>query len=222
LKIDQNKNVSLVFVKCDKQKEIDKLMSKFIIRHFEDEKLYCPFKSCLDYFALERHHVIKRLLEFKNNPKSRSVYISGLPENGKSHILAVFSGFLAKQEATKSIAFIDCADELQYLNKLRVEDENYFDYYFDQIKNVQYLFLDDLGKEFKNKIILEEVLIPLVKYRNENNLVTFISSNICIKDIPNFYNFGKDMKSVSYNLMNELLKNFDECYLGSMKFSILK
>lgn len=222
LKIDENKNVKTILAKCDKQKELDKITSKYLVKQFNDEVLYNSLKSCLDYFAIERHNIIKRLLEFKSNPSSRSVYLYGNPENGKSHILKVFSGFLAKQEHTKSIAFVDCSDELEYMQKMYSTDEDYYNYYVDVYRNVQYLFLDDLGKEFKNKSTLEDILLPLIKYRNEKGLVTFISSSVSIKDIPNLYGFGREMKSVAYLLMNELSSNFDEYYLGGMKYSILK
>lgn len=222
IKIDENKNVKTILAKCDKQKELDKVLSKFVIKQFDDEILYNSLKSCLDYFAVERHQIIKRLLEFKTNPSSNSVYLFGPSGNGKSHILKVFSGFLAKQSATKSIAFIDCNDELSYMQKLYSTDESYFEYYFETFKDVQYLFLDDLGKEFKSKIILENILLPLIKYRNEKNLVTFISSNYGIIELSSVYGYGQDMKSLAYSLSNELKSKFDEYYLGGLKFSILK
>ena len=222
LKIDENKNVSTILTKCDKQKELDKILDKFVIRQFDEEILYYPFRSCMDYFAHERHMLIKRLLEFKNNPTSNSLYLFGSEENGKSYILKSFSGFLAKQNSTKSIAFVDCKQELEYLEKMFATDESYFINYLDTMKEVQYLFLDDLGKEFKSVTILKYILIPLIKYRNEKGLVTFISSNYGINDLASLYGFGNDMRSLAYSLMNELKNTFDEYYLNGLKFSILK
>lgn len=222
LKIDKNKKVSLGYYKCKYQVEIDKLKEKFVLCQFDNNIFSYKLKDCLDYFAKERQPLIKNLLEFKNNPIAKNIFVSGSSETGKSFILSVFSVFLAKLPTTKSIAFVDCPNEFVALERNFQNDINYYEYYIDQLKNVQYLFLDDLGKEFKNSFVVNNVILPILKHRKENNLVTFISSNYIINEFASAYAYGKDIYNSTKEISKILKEDFKEIPLNGMKFSVLK
>ena len=223
LKIDKNNKISLGLTKCDYQYEVDKIKNKFTIMQFEEEFLYKKLKNCLDYFAHERQGLIKKLLEFKNNPKAKSVYTYGSSENGKSYILTVFSVFLAKLDSTKQIAFISAPDEFKSLEELYSTNINYFDSLIEEMQNVQYLFIDDLGKEdFKTKFSVEKILLPLIKYRNEKGLPTFITSKYSPLDLISLYGYGKEARSFIQEVSKIIKNNYSCVLLEGLNFSILK
>ena len=223
LKIDNNKKVTLGLTKCDYQYEVDKIKSKFTKMQFEEKYLYKKLKNCLDYFAHERQGLIKKLLEFKNNPNAKSVYTYGSNENGKSYILTVFSVFLAKLETTKEISFISAPDEFKSLEELYSTDINYFDYLIEEMQNVQYLFIDDLGKEnFKTKFSVEKILLPIITYRNEKGLPTFITSKYSPTDLVSVYGYGKETKSFIQEVAKTIKNNYSCILLEGLNFSILK
>lgn len=223
LNIDKDHDsVSFRYLKCPEEKKIDKVKKKFLIRQFENQYLYFKFKDCLTNFAVERHNLVSKLVEFKNHPSEKGIYISGDQETGKSFILKLFSVYLAKQESTNEICFIDCQNEFSALENLYMNSLEYFNYYIDQMKKVQYLFLDDLGKEFKNDFVLNQILIPIITYRFENNLATFISSNYSINDLKNAYSYNKNNYKMASQLASMINKMTVEKSLKGISYTKLQ
>ena len=222
LKFDKNMNISFGYRKCKYQVELDELVKKYSTREFPNRFLVYKMKDLLDTFAIERQPIVKKMMEFRKNPSEKGLYISGSQGTGKSFILAVFSLYLAKVEDTKSICFIDCGNEFKSLEKFFNENLNYFEAMIDEMKKTQYLFLDDLGKEFKNQFVLENVLLPVLKARKENHLATFISSNYRIRDIRKCYSFSKDSYKLSGELMDLLDTSLVELELNGMPYSKIR
>ena len=206
LKLDRNHNLTFGYKKCKYELELDKIKKKYTTRQFPNSMMKYKIKDLLQTFAIERAPVVKKMLEFRKNPTEKGIYISGSKGVGKSFILAVFSIYLAKVEETTSLCFIDCGNDFKSLERLFSENLNYFNYYIEDMKSSQYLFLDDLGKEFKNQFILENILLPVLKERKEKKKATFISSNYSIKDLRHSYTYSKE----SYLLSRELMKLIEE------------
>lgn len=222
LALDKNNKISFIFSKCPFEKEIDKLKGKYLYRQFYDEIFNYKLSNCLDYFALERAPIIKKMMEFRKNPSAKGMYIYGSPENGKSFILSVFSVYLAKSDSTKEISFIDCETYFKSLENNFNDDINYFNFVIDELKKTQYLFLDDLGKEFKNEFAIINVLIPILEYRKENHLTTFISSSYSIKELKMAYSKIKNGSKISSILEELLSETMTSLKLAGMKFSNLQ
>ena len=222
LKIDKYKKVSFAFSKCRYQIEIDQLKKKYLYKQFDDEIFNYKLSSCLNYYAVERAPIIKNMIEYRKTPNSKGMYIFGSPETGKSFILSVFSVYLAKSTDTKEISYIDCSSFIKTLENNFKEDINYFDFVIDELKKSQYLFLDDLGKEYKNEFSLFNVLLPILEYRKENNLATFISSSYSINELKMAYSKVSNGYKGALLLEKNLNESMLPLKLSGLKYSVLR
>ena len=62
----------------------------------------------------------------------------------------------------------------------------------DYIKNVDLLLIDDLGAENLTAYNRDEILCPILQYRMDNHLTTFITSNFNINELNNHLSKSKD------------------------------
>lgn len=71
----------------------------------------------------------------------------------------------------------------------------------DKYKGVEFLVLEEIGKEIDSKIA-KPILEDLLRYREEHGLVTIICSNITIKDIQEIY--GTSITSIIKGCMTPI------------------
>ena len=60
------------------------------------------------------------------------------------------------------------------------------------MKNTEILFIDDIGAENLTTWARDEVLCPILQYRMDNNLTTFLTSNFDIADLEKHLSSTKD------------------------------
>lgn len=222
LNLDKDKNLFLTYRKCKYEKEVEKIKNKFYARQFENSIFNYKLKNCLDVFAHERLDVIKKYNSFLTGKLSNGIYLYGSSGTGKSFISSVFAVALAKKDTTKSISYIDCSNEMKALERFYGSDFSTFNYYIEEMKIAQFLFLDDLGKEYKSQFVLENILLPVLRYRNEHKLVTFFTSNYSIKYLVNAYSFNKETKLLSQELFQLISSFTDIVELNGMKYTQVK
>lgn len=221
LNIDKNR-VFHTYRKCKFQKEIDQFKKKFIKRQFEDKIWNLKLKNCLEISALERFKIVNKFKEIINQKIYKDIFIHGDAETGKTFLLSVFAVSLAKKEFTDSISFIDFPNELKNLEYYFRNDLTFFNLFVEEMMNVQFLFIDDLGKEYKSEIGLENVLLPVLKYRKEHNLITFYSSRYSLEDLIKSYKLNKKMNTLADELYTLISKDLVDLSLRGLKVTSLK
>ena len=60
------------------------------------------------------------------------------------------------------------------------------------VKKVDFLLIDDLGAENLTSYNRDEILCPILQYRMDNKLTTFITSNLDIKELHNHLSTSKN------------------------------
>ncbi len=138
-----------------------------------------------------RFETIKYLLQFTddyiNKKKTKGLYLYGNFGCGKTYLISAIFNELAKQNIDSAIVFWP-----EYLRMLKslFNDNNEFRKNYDRVKNTKLLLIDDLGAENNTTWSRDEILCPILQYRMENDLPTFITSNLNLEALEKHLSFN--------------------------------
>ena len=121
---------------------------------------------------------IKNFLSNYNQEKTKGFYVHGSFGSGKTYLVAALFNELAKK-GNKSII-------VHFPELLRGLKESFSTNYtekFDIIKKTPLLLLDDIGAEYLTAWGRDEVLEPILQYRMDEELPTFFTSNLDLKQL---------------------------------------
>lgn len=126
-----------------------------------------------------RFDVINWLMDFlenyEKNRKGKGLYLSGNFGCGKTYLIAAIFNELAKSDIKSSIVF--------WPEFVRLAFNDDFSSMFEYIKKIDLLLIDDIGAELLTNYNRDEILCPLLQYRMDNNLSTFFTSNLNLKEL---------------------------------------
>ena len=133
-----------------------------------------------------RFKVINWLLDFLDNYSKgdKGLYLHGNFGSGKTYLIAATLNELAKKGYKSSIIFWPEFIRDMFSNEFK-ESLNY-------VKNVDLLLIDDLGAENLTSYNRDEILCPILQYRMDNKLTTFITSNLDLKELHNHLSTSKN------------------------------
>lgn len=121
---------------------------------------------------------------YKENPHQKGLYLCGNFGSGKTYLISALFNELAKENVKSAIIFWP-----EYLRDLKSsfnsEYKNEFNNKFNAIKKSPLLLIDDLGAESITSWSRDEILCPILQYRMEEKLPTFITSNLDKKALEN-------------------------------------
>lgn len=124
---------------------------------------------------------MKFLNEYTSNPKEfhKGLYLQGTFGVGKSFLLGAIANSLAERGfLTTIIHFPTFTVEMkQAIGKDMVGPK------LDAVKKSPVLMIDDLGAESMTSWIRDDVLSVILQYRMQEQLVTFFSSNLDLKEL---------------------------------------
>ena len=130
------------------------------------------------FITKERANVLSLIKEFLDNYEKdefvKGLYIQGKHGTGKTFLMA----YIAKALADKGhdVLFMFYPDLVRKIKSL-IQD-NKLEQGITELKNVDVLMLDDFGAENSTAFIRDEILSPILQYRMNNNLPTFMTSNL--------------------------------------------
>ena len=133
-----------------------------------------------------RFEVINWLLDFLDNYKEgdKGLYLHGNFGSGKTYLIAATLNELSKKGYKSSIIFWPEFIRDMFSDEFK-ESLNY-------VKNVDLLLIDDLGAENLTAYNRDEILCPILQYRMDNKLTTFITSNLDMKGLTNHLSTSKN------------------------------
>ena len=135
----------------------------------------------------DRFPVIKWLMDFKRNyeinSSGKGVYLHGNFGCGKTYLISAIFNELAKNGHKSSIIFWP-----EFLRQAFYDD---FNAKFEYVKKVPLLLIDDIGAEGLTAWNRDEILCPLLQYRMDNNLTTFFTSNLNLKELESHLSNSK-------------------------------
>ena len=121
-----------------------------------------------------RFEVINWLLDFLDNYSKgdKGLFLHGNFGCGKTYLIAATLNELSKSGYTSSVIFWP-----EFIRDMFSET---FKENLEYVKKVDLLLIDDLGAENLTQYNRDEILCPILQYRMDNKLTTFITSNLDI------------------------------------------
>lgn len=125
-----------------------------------------------------------------NNELDKGLYIYGSFGTGKTYMSIALVNSLAK--ASKKCAFVKVNDFINKLRKLVINDNLEMERIVDDLKEVDYLVLDDIGAESMSGFVRDDILFNILDYRMENKLITIFTSNHTMKTLREAFIYDKN------------------------------
>lgn len=130
----------------------------------------------------KRVPIIKYFKEFidtyTKDKTGKGLYLSGSFGSGKTYLIAALFNELAKKNISSALVYYP-----ELLRSLKSSFGSDYEEKFDFIKTVPLLLLDDIGAENTTAWSRDEVLGPILQYRMEEDLPTFFTSNLTLKEL---------------------------------------
>lgn len=131
-----------------------------------------------------RVEVIKYINDYiKNYNKDRlkALYLTGSFGSGKTYLIGALFNELAKQNVSSVIVYFP--EFLRTLKSSFNDIENSYNERFNYVKNAKLLLIDDIGAENLTTWGRDEILGTILQYRMQENLPTFFTSNLNMKEL---------------------------------------
>lgn len=188
LEIEDN-HVKTSLTPCQFGKEIlDRqfLLSHITVSNVSNDLLLSDSNSVKDIMSKE---LAVKVSEFLSDPK-KGLYICGPSGCGKSTLAGFITRSLSRKEY--SIGFVHFPTYLIDLKNSFNEYGN--DSNIEELRNVDFLIVDDLGGENVTSWSRDEVLFSILTYRNQNKKITIFTSQYMQDDLIKIYSLKKDVR----------------------------
>lgn len=115
---------------------------------------------------------------------NKGVYLYGNPGVGKSYLLKGVCNYYAKNG--KSVSFVQVPLLIQELKQFMTDNE-YRQKILGHLRFSEILVLDDMGAESITPWTRDEILLPVLDQRMNNNLKTYFTSNYSMEELEQQY-----------------------------------
>ena len=186
----ENRHLKTVLVPCKYGKEIlekQNILSHITVSNVSDDLLLSDLKSIKDIMNKELASTIDHFL---SNTSKKGLFICGPSGCGKSTLAGFLTRSLAKQGYR--LGYIHFPTYLIDLKNSFSEFGN--DNNIEELRNVDYLVIDDLGGENVTSWSRDEVLSAVLTYRSQNKKITLFTSQYGQDDLIKIYTLKKDAR----------------------------
>lgn len=141
--------------------------------------------------------------ELNSNTNPKGIYLHGSYGVGKTYLIAALFNELAKKNIKSAIIYVP-----EFLRVLKSSFETDFEEKYDYIKKVPLLLLDDIGAEYLTPWTRDEILGTILQYRMDEELPTFFTSNLNLKQLEeHFANTSNYKDEIKARRMIERIKS---------------
>lgn len=191
----ENGKVIFSYVVCNYQQKKD-----YDTKYQENVYLFeVPKKvkeaSLKDLYKNDKNRVefmkyVKTFIEnFTNSNKPKGIYLHGSYGVGKTYLIAALFNELAKRNIKSAIIYVP-----EFLRVLKSSFGADFEEKYDYIKKVPLLLLDDIGAEYLTPWARDEILGTILQYRMDEDLPTFFTSNLTLKQLEEHFSMTSNGK----------------------------
>lgn len=189
LPINLNGNVSFTYKTCKYKALLEEKNKSLKNIKFFDTPEYVKDASLKNIYKTDKNRfkVINWLMDFLDDYKidnpCKGLYLHGNFGCGKTYLIAALFNELAKKGYKSSIIFWP-----EFLRGAFYDD---FKEKYEYVKKVSLLLIDDIGAEGLTSWNRDEILCPLLQYRMDNNLTTFLTSNLTLNELESHLSNSK-------------------------------
>lgn len=158
-------------------------------------------------------HIIENITKYLSGKESKGSYIYGKTGIGKTYVMGALYNYLKDRGKEPAIIFFP-----EFIRRVKSEiSTGNYNAIIDEIRAQEILIIDDLGAENITDFVRDEVLVPIINYRSDENLLTFITSNLGIEELTSFLSTTKESKdeTKAIRLLRRILGLTDPYYLDS-------
>ena len=193
--VKKGNGINFVYKRCEYKEKDDK--SKEYLENIYTYKMpkeirEASFKNVYkdDSNRLETIKFLKKFYDnYQKGEKIKGLYLYGNFGCGKTYLISALFNELAKKDIKSTIIYFP-----EFLRSLKASFGNIDDTYedkFNAVKEANLLLLDDVGAEKLSDWARDEVLGVILQYRMEENLPTFFTSNLSIKEFEEHLQIGR-------------------------------
>ena len=187
-------------------KELE-IESKYVAKDFPSEWRNSVLKN-LD-LSENRRPLIKEFVNIAKGKSNKWLYVQGNHKVGKSFVLVTFANEFVALGLGK-VAVINAAKQFKNIADMAYSDKENFKSAIEILESVPLLVIDDFGQEYKNELIRDQIVIPVLNARAHKELPTFFSSEFSIKEIQQLYSVGKNGGAIRGKQLGMLLTDMCE------------
>lgn len=177
-------NIIFSYIPCKYKKKIDKdtaYQDNIILLDMPKEIMTATMKNIYtdDKNRLEAIKWITTFIKkYEAGEKCKGLYLTGNFGSGKTYLISAMMNEIAKKGKKVAIVYYP-----EFLRELKSNFNEDYDDIFNKIKKANLLLLDDIGAETTTNWNRDEVLGTILQYRMQENLPTFFTSNLSLKEL---------------------------------------
>lgn len=181
---EQGFGLTFTFMPCRYQKDLVKANKYQQHAYYFDVPREIKEASIADIYTEDknRSEAIKYLSnfakEYKETKRGKGLFLHGNFGSGKTYLIAAMLNELAAYNIEIAIVFWP-----ELLRDFKASFDDDFREKFNYIKRVSILLIDDLGAENLTPWARDDILGPILQYRMQESLSTFITSNLNMNEL---------------------------------------
>ena len=204
------KDGSYITTRSEPCKELIKEMeieSKYVAKDFPSEWRKSVLKN-LD-LSENRRPLIKEFVNIAKGKSNKWLYVKGNHKVGKSFVLVTFANEFVALGLGK-VAVINASKQFKNIADMAYSDKEGFKAAIELLVKVPLLVIDDFGQEYKNELIRDQIVLPILNERSHSERPTFFSSEFTINEIQQLYSLGRNGGAIRGKQLGNLLTEMCE------------